>query len=215
MYDLTEQTFGAVIFDMDGTLIDSTPAVERAWTTWALEYGITAEQMADFHGVPARSIVAQLLPEAERERAVARINELELADVDGIEPLPGAIEALRQLPVTAIATSCTRPLAEARIRAAGLPAPEVVVTADDVTRGKPDPEPFTLAARRLGIDPAHTLVVEDATAGIRAGRAAGAATLAVVTTTPREKLGLADLVVDNLGQVAWHPNDTGVRLSLR
>jgi mannitol-1-/sugar-/sorbitol-6-phosphatase len=127
--------------------------------------------------------------------------------------LPGAVEALAALPAgrAAVVTSCTRLLAHARIEAAGLVAPGVVVTASDVTHGKPDPEPFVLGARRLGADPARCLVVEDAPAGLQAGRAAGAATLAVVTTHPAGDLD-ADVVVPSLADVRFRTGPDGVRV---
>lgn len=214
---LTDRDFAGVIFDMDGTLIDSTPAVERSWLTWAREFGLdTGEGMHDFHGVPARGIITQLLPAAKHQEALDRIVELELADVDGVVPLPGAIESLQSLPVRAIATSCTQALARRRIAAAGLPAPEVVVTADDVTHGKPHPAAFLLAAERLGIDPTDALVVEDATSGLRAARDAGCASLAVVTTTPRDKLEelAPDLIVPDLGAVRWRIDGGRIRVQL-
>ncbi|MVA75179.1 HAD-IA family hydrolase [Auraticoccus sp. F435] len=200
---------------MDGTLVDSTPAVVRAWTTWAEEHGITAEQLAGNHGMPAASIIARLLPDAERERALARIVELETTDVGGVVPLPGTVETLTVLPRerVAIATSCTRPLAEVRIGASEIPRPEVVVTVDDVERGKPAPDPFLAAARDLGFPPERCLVVEDAPAGLSAARAAGCATLAVTTTTPRAELE-ADLVVGTLADVRWHVRDGGIEVAL-
>lgn len=211
-----ENPFAAIIFDLDGTLVDSTPAVIRAWSRWATERGITAEELAGYHGVPAKSIVADLVPEAEREAAGRRIDELELADLDGVVPLPGAVDALSGLPTDrlAIATSCTRPLAAARLAASGVPTPVVVVTVDDVERGKPAPDPFLLAAKRLGVDPARCLVVEDAPAGLQAARAAGCATLAVTTTTPAQDLR-ADAVVANLGDVQFIGDGGGVRVSAR
>lgn len=209
-----DEPFAAVIFDMDGTLVDSTPAVVRAWTRWAAEREITAEQLAGYHGVPAASIVADLVPEAEREAAGRRIDELELADVDGVVPLPGAVAALSGPPAgrVAIATSCTRPLARARLAASGVPVPAVVVTVDEVERGKPAPDPFLLAAERLGVDPRRCLVVEDAPAGLEAARAAGCATLAVTTTTPAADLR-ADAVVGTLDEVRFVAADGGVRVA--
>lgn len=211
-----ETTFAAVLFDMDGTLIDSSAAVVRAYTQWAIDFGITAEQLSDFHGVPAADIVRALLPEEQWERAIDRINELELTELDDIVALPGAREALETLPAgrRAIATSSTRALGEARLGASGLPRPEVMVTVDDVTRGKPAPDPFLEAAARLGVDPAQCLVIEDAVAGLAGARAAGCATVAVVTTTPRKKLE-AGLVVDNLAAVEFVPDAEGVRVRLR
>jgi mannitol-1-/sugar-/sorbitol-6-phosphatase len=210
---LSDRRFAAVLFDMDGTLIDSTPVVVRSWVTWALERGIPPERLDGHHGVPAAQIVRGLVPEADVEAAIARINALEIADVDGITVLPGAAEALAALPESrrAIVTSCTTPLAEARIRATGLLAPSVVVTADHVSTGKPDPAPYLLGARRLGVDPADCLVVEDAPSGLVAARAAGAATLAVTTTTPAERLE-ADVVVGTLADVRFTADEDGVRV---
>ncbi len=213
---LADEVFAAVIFDMDGTLIDSTPAVVRAWTTWAIEMGLTADELGSHHGIPSASVVRLVLPAERQEAAIARINELELADVHDIVVLPGAAEALRSLAgaPNAIATSCTVPLAQARIGAAGLVPPSTLVTADDVTRGKPDPEPFLVAAEKLGVDPTRCLVVEDAPMGLKAAHAAGCSTLAVVTTTKREDLD-ADAVVDNLSAVEFVPGPDGIRVRLR
>ena len=165
---LAERTFDAIIFDMDGTLINSLLAVERSWATWAVRYGITAEQLHNWHGVPAAAIIAHLIPEEQRDQARLFINELELVDTEGIVPLPGAVEAFGALDDSrrAIATSCHRDLMEARIIASDIPRPAVTVTVDDVERGKPHPDPFLLAAQRLGMDPTRCLVVEDATAGL-------------------------------------------------
>lgn len=210
---LADQEFAAVIFDMDGTLIDSTPAVDRAWTRWATEHGLTRADLAGNHGVPSAGVVRKVLPAAQHDAAIARINVLELEDVQGIVVLPGAAEALAALrsAKNAIATSCTIPLARARIGAAQLVPPSVLVTADDVTRGKPAPDPFLEAARRLGVDPARCLVVEDAPAGLEAARAAGCFTLAVVTTTAAEDL-YADAVVPDLASVRFEVTGTGIRV---
>lgn len=207
-------TFDAVIFDNDGTLIDSTPAVDRSWARWADEHDIPRACLQGFHGVPAASIATQLLGEQDLDAAVARIHELEMADLDDVTALPGAAEALRVLGQRcAIATSATKVLALARLRAAGLTIPGVLVTADDVRRGKPDPEPFLLAARLLGVDPVRCLVVEDAPSGIAAARAAGCASIAVGTTTPAADLP-ADVVISTLADVCWTVADDGIRVSL-
>lgn len=201
---LIGQEFEGVIFDMDGTLIDSTPAVLRAWSLWAAEHDLTPEDIEGNHGVPSAGVVRKVLPEHRHESAIERIDALELEDVQGITVLPGAAEALASLSEAknAIATSCSLPLAEARIAAAALVPPSIVVTADDVVRGKPAPDPFLLAAKHLGVDPNRCLVVEDAPAGLQAARAAGCWTLAVVTTTPIEELE-ADAVVQNLADVTF------------
>jgi sugar-phosphatase len=206
--------FAAVVFDMDGTLIDSTAVVVRSWLRWAQEHEVDPRRLQGFHGVPAAAIVAELLPAPRHESAVRRITELELADTAGIDVLPGAAEALAALAPDrcAIATSCTAPLAAARIEASGLRAPRVLVTADDVERGKPHPDPFLLAAERLGVDPADCLVVEDAPGGLASAHAAGCSTLAVTTTTPRDEL-VADAVVTDLSQVTFSRTATGLELS--
>jgi mannitol-1-/sugar-/sorbitol-6-phosphatase len=211
---LTGRVFAAVLFDLDGTLIDSTPAVRRSWERWAAEFGVTLPSTGQWrwHGVPAAQIVPLLLPPEQVTEGVRRIEEIETADTDGVIVLPGTLDALKSIGErAAIATSCTRLLAEARIAAAGFPVPAVVVTADRTERGKPDPAPYLLAARELGVDPADSLVVEDAAAGLVAGRAAGAATLALTTTTPPEELA-ADAVVGTLADVRFVVDDNGIRV---
>lgn len=203
-----DRRFVAVLFDMDGTLIDSHPAVERSWLRWAQEYQVSMDGFAGMHGRPAVDVVARFVPSPQRAEAFARIESMEVEDTEGIEVLPGVVAALSVLPagMQAIVTSCTAPLARARIAATGLPAPAVLVTADQTPAGKPDPAPFLLAASRLGVDPRDCLVVEDAPAGLAAARAAGAATLAVTTTHPPEQLD-ADVVVTSLADVAFEPAD--------
>jgi sugar-phosphatase len=210
---LADRVFEAVIFDLDGTLIDSTPAVLRSWATWTREHGLTPEDHAGHHGMPSASVVRALLPADRHEAAIARINELEIADVSDIVVLPGAAMALKALKdaKNAIATSCDVPLAKARIAAAKLEPPSVLVTADDVAHGKPAPDPFLEAARRLEVDPANCLVVEDAPMGLQSARAAGCATLAVITTTPREQL-VADAVVSTLADVRFEVTPEGIRV---
>ena len=184
-----DRTFDAILFDMDGTLISSIEAVDRSWALWGREHGL-GDEFRIAHGTPARSLVERLLPAEQVEVALARIAEIELGDTDGVRVLPGAAELLASLPAErhAIVTSCTRDLAAVRIAATGIGAPGVVVTADDISRGKPDPEPFRRGAELLGFDPARCLVVEDAPAGLESGRAAGCATLAVAGTHSLDEL---------------------------
>jgi sugar-phosphatase len=212
---LADEVFEAVIFDLDGTLIDSTPAVIRSWTTWAGEYGFAPTDLLRHHGTPSASVVRAVMPKDLQEAGMRRITELELADVHDIAVLPGAREALASLvgAKNAIATSCTVPLAAARIAAARLEPPSVLVTVDDVVHGKPHPESFLEAARRLGVDPRRCLVIEDAPKGLEAAKAARCFTLAVVTTTPREEL-FADWIVNDLSEVEFEATGNGIRLKL-
>jgi sugar-phosphatase len=211
--DVLGETFDAVLFDMDGTLLDSAASVVRSWTRWAEEFDVPLSALTgrSFHGVPARDIVATLLPDGDLEAAHARIVELEVLDAADCTALPGAVAALTAaVGRAAVVTSCSAPLAAARLAASRLPVPAVVVTADDVVRGKPDPEPFLSAARRLGADPRRCLVVEDAPAGLAAGSAAGCATVAVTTTHDPADL-TADLVVGTLADLVVNV-DGGVGL---
>ena len=213
---LAGRAFAAVLFDLDGTLIDSTPVVERSWLRWAEEFGIELSGFGSWHGIPAAQIVTTMLPEDQWPDGVRRIEQIEIADVEGILVLPGAVAALAALPSgrAAIVTSCVWPLAMARIAATGLSAPDVIVTADQVRVGKPDPAPYLLAAQRLGVDPADCLVVEDAPAGLTSALAAGAARLAVVTTHAADQLE-ADAVIADLDSVCFTVAEDGVRVISR
>ncbi|MEU9983631.1 HAD-IA family hydrolase [Streptomyces sp. NPDC050856] len=206
----------ALLFDNDGTLVSSLASVDRCWSRWAGEYGIAPEEFArvELHGRPAVEIIADLLPADRIPGALARIEQLEVEDVPGgVTLLPGTLELLSALPRDrwAVVTSATRPLAEARLREAGIDAP-VVVAADDITRGKPDPEPYLLAAARLGAEPSACVVFEDAPAGLAAGRAAGMTTVALTTTHDRSQL-TADAVVPDLSAVSAQATADGVELT--
>ncbi|MFE9180481.1 HAD family hydrolase [Streptomyces sp. NPDC007126] len=209
----------ALLFDNDGTLVSSLDSVRRCWTRWAVEYGITAERFGrvELHGRPAAEIAGDLLPTARVAEAVARIEQLEVEDVPGggVHLLPGTREFLDALPADrwAVVTSATRRLAEARLDAVGI-LPKSLVAADDITRGKPDPEPYLLGARALGVDPAACVVFEDAPAGLRAGRAAGMRTVALATTHPAGELD-ADLVVEDLSALSALVTDAGIEISVR
>jgi sugar-phosphatase len=173
----------AVLFDMDGTLVDSDAVVDRSWSRWATEYGLSpAEVLAVAHGNPAVATVAQFLPGAsaqERAAAGARVLDLEVHDVDGVVAKPGAVELVALLDRIglpwAVYTSAPAQLAKARLAASGI-APSVLVTVDDVSRGKPDPEGYLRAAELLGVPAVMCLVVEDTVVGLTAGRASGALT---------------------------------------
>ncbi|MFD4880135.1 HAD family hydrolase [Streptomyces sp. NPDC058420] len=209
----------ALLFDNDGTLVSSLESVRRCWTRWAEEFGITAEDFArvELHGRTAVAIAADLLPADVVPAAVARIEALEVEDVPngGATLLPGTRDFLDALPADrwAVVTSATRRLAEARLAHAGI-LPKTLVVAEDVTRGKPDPEPYLLAARQLGVDPADCVVFEDAPAGLQAGRAAGMITVALATTHQADELD-ADLVVSDLSALSALVSDGGVEISAR
>lgn len=216
---LTGRTFAAVLFDMDGTLISSIEAVERSWREWARVEGVDLADVGNFHGTPSGQIVAQLVPPERVEASRALIDGLELADTGGVVILPGTEDALDVLlgdgdarEYAAIATSCSRELADLRLTSTGLRVPDVVVTASDVPVGKPDPAPYLLAAARLGVDPRDCLVVEDAPAGIESGKAAGAATLGVLTSSGIDELSSADAVATDLSAVRFRAGADGVTM---
>ena len=181
----------ALLFDMDGVLADSTPAVARVWAGWAREHGFDPDVVVKMaHGRPSISTIRELLPHADHAAEDREVERREISDVEGVIALPGAMELLQALPLNrwAIVTSCTRELAGVRIDAAGLPKPKHLVTATDVRRGKPDPEPYLKGAQILGVPAAECVVIEDAPAGIRAGKAAGARVVALRTTASDAEL---------------------------
>jgi sugar-phosphatase len=181
-----------LLFDLDGVLVDSTPAVARVWTKWAIAHGFDPEEIVRrAHGCPSLATIKDLLPNAAdhiAENEVVLRGEIE--DTEGIVPLPGVCEFLQSVPQDrwALVTSCARPLAHVRLKAAGIPVPQKMITSDDVRRGKPDPEPYVKGAALLGFSPSECIVFEDAPAGIRAGKAAGARVLALPTTEGENEL---------------------------
>lgn len=213
-------SYAGVLFDMDGTLIDSLAAVERSWIVWAEEFGIELSALEGSHGrTSANTIAVVMAGRTEEERRVAhrRVAEIEVADTRDIVLLPGAREAFEELDRLAIphaiVTSCERELADARIAASGLPRPQVVITASDVAHGKPGPEPYERGAAALGMTPGQCIVVEDATAGLVSARAAGAgAVVAVLGTTPADVLAKdADVVLTSVADIPWPSLVTDLR----
>jgi mannitol-1-/sugar-/sorbitol-6-phosphatase len=210
----------ALLFDLDGVLIDSTPAVARVWHRWATEHGFDPEQVVRMaHGRPSRVTIRELLPNANIGVEDREVERQEMEDLDGVVPLPGAQELLGSLPTErwTIATSGTRPLAELRLRAAGLPIPKTMITSSDVKTGKPDPEPYVKAAAKLGFPASDCIVVEDAAAGVRAGKAAGSRVIAFPTTMARQDLEDAgtDWIVENCKQItAAVDAEQGLHISL-
>jgi sugar-phosphatase len=219
---MVEVTCSGLLFDLDGVLIDSTPAVARVWSSWALDHGFEPEEIVRrAHGRPSIATIRELLPDADHEAENRKVEQGEIEDVAGLVSLRGARELLNSLPDDrwAIVTSCTRALAEVRLKAAGLPVPRRLLTSNDVTNGKPAPEPYLKGAALLGVPSARCLVFEDAPAGIRAGKAAGSRVVAFQTTAPDSELQSAgaDWIISGCDGVSLLESDHGsnsVRLLL-
>jgi sugar-phosphatase len=196
-------TVDAVLFDNDGTLIDSVGSVRRSWAQWATEAGLPPEQLdkVGYLGRRVHEVISELLPDDQVAEATARVQQLELADAVNSRMLPGAEELLSALPRDrwAVVTATARALALRRFSTLGLTVP-MLVGAEDVRHGHPDPEAFLVASARLGVDPSRCLVVEDTPAGLAAGRAAGMHTLALSTSHDPAELE-ADVMIADLSQV--------------
>lgn len=205
---LRNQRFRAacLLFDMDGTLLNSHAPTVRAYTEWASQYGLDpAHVLREAQGRRTIDSLRALAPAGvDVETDVLSVMQREREDTDGIIEIPGAGALLRSLPADrwAIVTSADKFLARNRIMAAGLPMPRVLVTADDVQSGKPAPDGYLLAARRLNVDASHCIVFEDAPAGIAAGLRAGACVIAVASPLMEGRLGEQDYVKDLAGVTA-------------
>ncbi|MEV0503985.1 MFS transporter [Streptomyces spectabilis] len=209
---LTERHFEAVLFDMDGTLLDSRAAVVRAWRQWAVVEGVPPELVSRSTGRPAKEIVADLVPADRTQESLATYLRIASSDVEGVAVLPGAGDALSSAgPRTAIVTSSTRAVARARLAAAGLAEPDLMITAEDSARGKPAPDPYLLAAERLGLDPARCLAVEDSATGLASARAAGCTTLGLTHDDAPDSL-TADLLATDLSRLSFRTGADGVVL---
>ena len=216
---MTSTSCSALLFDMDGVLIDSTPAVARVWHQWAIEHGLDPDEVVHrAHGRPSVATIRDLLPNSDIEAEDREVERREIEDLDGVVPLPGVIELLNSLPAErwTIVTSCTRPLALVRLRAAGLPTHTKLITSTDITNGKPHPEPYLKGASLLGYPAADCIVVEDAPAGIRAGKAAGARVIAFPTTMDRQELqnAKADWILRNCSDIRAANDGGGLVLTL-
>jgi mannitol-1-/sugar-/sorbitol-6-phosphatase len=209
----------ALLFDLDGVLINSTPAVARVWRRWAIERGFNPEEVvARAHGRPSLTTVKEYLPDANHEAENREVERREIEDLEGVVPLPGALELLASLPEDrwTIVTSCTRALAEVRIRAAGLPVPKKMVTSNDITNGKPHPDPYLQGASKLGFPPVDCVVLEDVPAGVRSGKAAGARVIAFTTTVDATELRRsgADWVLRSGADIRVLQQPNGLTLAL-
>lgn len=197
----------AVLTDLDGVLVDSIVGIEQAWSQWADRHDLDhAEVFAGLHGVRAIEHVRRLVPDRDAADEVARIEQAELRFVSASRAVSGAADLIGTLPQDrwAVVTSGSQVLATARLQAAGLPIPAILIAAEDVVEGKPDPEGYQKAARALGVAPGDCVVIEDAPAGIRAAQAAGCRVIAVTTSHTAATVAFADVVVSD-------PRDVTIR----
>ena len=202
----------AVLFDLDGVLADSTKAVDREWRAWAARKGVDGDAiMAIAHGVRTVEVIRRVAPHLDAEVEAAAIEDEEAGDQTGVIVMPGAAKLVQSVPLGrwGVVTSGSRQLATNRLRHCGLPVPEVLVTSDDVTHGKPDPEPYLKGAACLGFAPSDCLVIEDAPAGIRSAHAAGMKVLGLASTYEPGKLVEANAVILELAKIRVSTNGTG------
>jgi mannitol-1-/sugar-/sorbitol-6-phosphatase len=200
---MTTFSCAAILFDLDGVLVDSTGSVDRQWRAWAREKGIDEDSViAIAHGVRSIEVIRAIAPHLDAEKEARKLENREAED-PGIAVMPGAIELVRGIPenLWCVVTSGTRHLASERLKRVGVPLPKVMVAADDVVNGKPHPEPYLKGAELLGVNPAECLVIEDAPAGIRSARAGGMKVIALASTYPAAALTKADFVISKLDQI--------------
>nr|WP_219606657.1 sugar phosphatase [Pectobacterium sp. CFBP8739] len=211
------------LFDLDGTLVDSLPAVERAWINWAKDHGIEPQEVLDFiHGKQAITSLRHFLQGQSEETIQQEFDALEkteASDTQGIVAMPGAKALLERLDALdipwAIVTSGTVPIASARHHRGELPAPRAFITAEQVAKGKPHPDAYLLGAQQLGLKPEECVVVEDAPAGVLSGLAAGCKVIAVKAPADTPKLDQVDLVLDSLEQIEIETLPNGAKVLLR
>jgi sugar-phosphatase len=205
-------TCSAILFDLDGVLVDSTRAVDREWRAWAKRKGVDGDAiMAIAHGVRTVEVIRRVAPHLNAEREASLIESEEAEDKEGVVVMPGAVELVHSIPDGrwGVVTSGSRLLASTRMVYCGLPLPKVLITADDVTQGKPHPEPYLKGAEGLGVDPGDCLVIEDAPAGIRSALAAGTKVVGIASTYGVDALGQANAVIRKLGQIQVSLNGAG------
>ena len=205
---------------MDGVLVNSTQAVARVWSKWAIEHGFDPKEVAArAQGRPSISTIRDYLPHSDHHAENRIVERAEMEDLEGVVPIAGAKELLATLPSNrwALVTSSTRPLAEVRLRFAGLELPQYFVTGSDIVDGKPHPEPYLKGAAALGVAPADCVVVEDVSAGIQSGKAAGCKVIAFRTTSSDEdelRRAGADWVLNDCTQIGVRVNAAGLTLEL-
>ena len=207
----------AILFDLDGVLVDSTQAVERVWRKWAAQHKLDPQLVLEHaHGRRTIETIRIVAPQLDADAETDNVEEMEIAEKEGIVAIPGAADLLRSLPSDRfnIVTSATRALASARLRYAGLPVSERLISADDVTEGKPSPEPYLKGAAALRIAPADCVVFEDTPAGVESARAGGMRVIALTSTYSADELKAADAVLDSLVHIQAELQKDGLRLEL-
>lgn len=210
-------TAQAILFDLDGVLVDSTPAVERVWRRWAAKHNRDPEYVISMaHGRRSVETIRVVAPEMNAEEENLKVEQMEIDDKEGIVVIPGAPELLRSLPLDryTIVTSATPALAIARLGYAGLPVPKRFISADDVMNGKPDPEPYLKGAALLGFAPKDCVVIEDVPAGVQSAKAAGMTAIALSTTYSAGELSAADAILGSCLDIKAGFNGTEVKLEL-
>jgi len=193
-----------ILFDLDGVLVHSVPSSIRSWSRWAEFHNLDADEvLATVHGRRAVDVMQEFVPHLPAKQECQRLEEIEINDTSDVVATPGAVELLSMLPEDnwAIVTSGSQAIATARIKAAGLPFPRVLVSADDVSQGKPHPEGYLMGGSLLSAAPEECLVIEDAVAGIHAAHAAGISVLAVGSTYSVEELHEAEAWIPTLGSL--------------
>jgi sugar-phosphatase len=202
----------AILFDLDGVLVDSTLSVDREWRAWAKRKGVDGDAiMAIAHGVRTVEVIRRVAPHLDAEAEARKIENHEAHDREGVKVMPGAADLLRSIPEGrwGVVTSGTLKLASARLRFCGLPVPKVLVTADEVAHGKPHPEPYLKGAERLGFAPADCLVIEDAPAGIQSACAGGMQVIGITSTYKADALTHATALIGMLAQIHVTSNGSG------
>jgi len=208
----------AILFDLDGVLVDSTRQVDREWREWAARKGVDGDAiMAIAHGVRTIEVIRRVAPHLDAAAEAAAIESHEASDQRGVVVMPGALDFVKSIPDRrwGVVTSGTRPLAQNRLRYCGLPVPDALVTSDDVTNGKPDPEPYLIGAERLGVRPADCLVIEDAPAGIQSARAGGMKVIGLASTYAGEKLAGADAIIRGFSQLSLDGDAKQLRIIIQ
>jgi sugar-phosphatase len=208
----------AILFDLDGVLVDSTECVERTWRGWATRNSLDPSRVISLaHGRPTRATVQLVAPHLDVEQEAGLLEAGEAMASEGIYEIPHAREILESLPAGswAVVTSGTRAIAEFRLKLTGLPVPPVLICADEIERGKPDPQGYLTAAAKLHRAAEDCVVIEDAPLGIEAARAAKMRVIAIAATYPPERLTSADAVVESLADLSIKAGAKGIQIDIR